>query len=42
VPLYAVYEEADGRLMLYPRGTLRELQREEVEARPLLKSHQKR
>jgi hypothetical protein len=42
VPLYALYEDADGRLMLYARGTLRELQREEAEAMPLLKSHQKR
>src|SRR5215213_6590146 len=25
VPLYALYEDADGRLMLYARGTLREL-----------------
>lgn len=27
--LYAVYEEADGRLMLYARGTVRELPRGE-------------
>ena len=32
VPLYAVYEDADGRLMLYARGAVRELQREETEA----------
>jgi hypothetical protein len=42
VPLYVLYEDADGRLMLYARGTLRALQREEAEAMPLLKSHQKR
>jgi hypothetical protein len=25
VPLYAVYEDADGRLMLYAHGAVREL-----------------
>jgi hypothetical protein len=42
VPLYAVYEDADGRLMLYARGTVRELHGEDGEAMPLPKSLQRR
>ena len=30
VPLYAIYEEADGRLMLHAGGTVRELRSGEV------------
>jgi hypothetical protein len=42
VPLYAVYEDADGRLMLYAHGAVRELRGENGEAMPLPRSLQRR